>query len=46
VKDLEGAGFALSHAKGLAAANVPAEAAAADILIVRSTLVPKDLLAA
>ena len=46
VKDLEGAGFALAKAKGLAPGNVPAEAASADILIVRSTLVPKDLLPA
>ena len=41
---LEAAGFTVSHCKGLAPGNLPAQAAAAEILIVRSTLVPKDLL--
>jgi D-3-phosphoglycerate dehydrogenase len=41
---LEEAGFTVSQCKGLAPGNLPAQAAAAEILIVRSTLVPKDLL--
>lgn len=41
---LEGAGFSVSHCKGLAPGNLPGQAATAEILIVRSTSVPKDLL--
>lgn len=41
---LKNEGFSVDEAKGLAAGNLPAAAAAAEILIVRSTLVPAGLL--
>lgn len=44
LKALEEAGFTVSQCKGLAPGNLPAQAAGAEILIVRSTLVPKELL--
>ena len=46
VTELEQAGFILTQAKGLAPGAVPPAAAAAQILIVRSTLVTKELLEA
>lgn len=46
VTGLERAGFALANAKDLAPGKAPPEASAAEILIVRSTLVPADLLPA
>lgn len=44
IKGLEDAGFQVIHCKGLMAGSLPPEAAGAEILIVRSTLVPKDIL--
>jgi D-3-phosphoglycerate dehydrogenase / 2-oxoglutarate reductase len=44
-KSLEAAGFKVSQCKGLAPGNLPAGAATTQILIVRSTLVPQELLA-
>ncbi|MDB5105549.1 MAG: hydroxyacid dehydrogenase [Fibrobacteres bacterium] len=44
LKGLEAAGFLVSQCKALAPGNLPADAAASEILIVRSTLVPKELL--
>lgn len=41
---LEAAGFTVSLCKGLAPDNLPGQAATAEVLIVRSTLVPKELL--
>jgi D-3-phosphoglycerate dehydrogenase len=41
---LQAAGFRVSQCKGLAPGNLPPEAAQAEILIVRSTLVPAALL--
>lgn len=44
LQDLERSGFVLDRTKGLAAGNVPPAAAAAEILIVRSTVVKRELL--
>ncbi|MDQ3000548.1 MAG: NAD(P)-binding domain-containing protein [Fibrobacterota bacterium] len=44
INGLEASGFKVVQCKGLAAGNLPPEAAGAEILIVRSTLVPKDIL--
>jgi D-3-phosphoglycerate dehydrogenase / 2-oxoglutarate reductase len=44
IKGLEASGFKVGQCKGLVAGNLPPEAAGAEILIVRSTLVPKDIL--
>jgi D-3-phosphoglycerate dehydrogenase len=44
LRDLEESGFAVTQCRGLAPDALPAQAAAAEILIVRSTLVPKEIL--
>jgi D-3-phosphoglycerate dehydrogenase len=44
LKGLQGAGFSVTQCKGLAPVGLPPEAGAAEILIVRSTLVPASIL--
>ena len=46
LEELKAGGFELAEAKGLAPGNVPADAATAEILIVRSTVVREGLLPA